>query len=111
MCWLWLVFWCAAFTLKDEDHVRFTILLHGVNRKTRRFFAVISGVCIVTAFAYAIPPTWDFVSFMAIEKTSLLKIRFDIVFFIYLVFAVAIIGRYGRRVIAALRDTQHSSWR
>lgn len=111
--WLWLVFWCTAFTLRDDDHVRFTILLHTVKRPLRRVFAIISGCCIVAAFLYSAAPTWDFIAFMAIEKTSLLKIRFDFVFGIYLIFIAAVVCRYTTRVIQALsdKDKDPHSWR
>jgi len=42
---------------------------------------------------------------MKIEKTSLLKIPFDYVFSIYLIFAVAIILRYLWQIISAFRST------
>lgn len=97
LCWLWLVFWSGAFTLKDQDHVRFTILIDSAGPRTRRVYTLISGICIVAALGVSLWPTLDFVQFMAIESTSLLKIRFDIVFGIYLVFSVAVICRYARR--------------
>lgn len=103
LCWLWLVFWNSAFTLKDGDHVRFTILYDAVRPTVRRVFGALAALALVAAFALSLPATADFVSFMAIERTSLLKIRFDHVFAIYLVFAVAIILRYGWRLMTILR--------
>jgi len=37
---------------------------------------------------------YDYVTFMKVEKTAYLKIRFDWLFSIYLIFVVAIIVRY-----------------
>ncbi len=108
LCWVWLVFWSGAFTLSDEEHVRFTIVSSAAGPRLKRWFAGLAGVCIVAAFAVSLWPTYDFVAFMAIEKTSLLKVRFDYVFSVYLIFAVAIIVRYAYRVVRAIRpqDTQ-----
>ena len=39
-------------------------------------------------------PSIDYVTFMKVEKTAYLKIRFDWLFSIYLVFVVAVIARY-----------------
>ena len=64
---------------------------------------VITAICVVAAFAISLPATFDFVAFMKIEKTSLLKVRFDYVFSIYLIFSVAIITRYIWRVIEIIR--------
>ncbi len=103
LAWLWLVFWSAAFTLREDDHVRFTVLLDAARPRTRRVYLIISALCIIAAFAISLPATADYVSFMAIERTSLLKFRFDHVFAIYLIFAVAIIARYAWRILDVLR--------
>ncbi|MFK7858299.1 MAG: TRAP transporter small permease [Granulosicoccus sp.] len=108
LCWLWLVFWSGAFTLKDQDHVRFTILIDSARPGMRRIFSFLSGVCIIAAFGVALWPTTDFVQFMSIESTSLLKIRFDIVFGIYLVFTIAIICRYLKRCWQAVKGADIS---
>ncbi len=103
LCWLWLVFWCSAFILRDSDHVRFSILSESVRPGVRRIFAGLAAIAIVAAFAIALKPTYEFVQFMAIEKTSLLKIRFDYVFSAYIIFSIAIIVRYGWRLSETLR--------
>ena len=105
LCWVWLVFWSGAFTLKDKDHVRFTILLDHSRPGTRRVFAILSSLCIVALLGVSLWPTLDFVQFMAIESTSLLKIRFDVFFSIYIVFSVAVMLRYAIRAWLALRGT------
>ncbi len=99
LAWLWLVFWATAFTLKEEDHVRFTILYDIARPKVKKLYLLITAACVIGAFAISLPATYDFVTFMKIEKTSLLKVRFDFVFSIYLIFAVAMISRYVWRVI------------
>ncbi len=103
LSWLWLVFWSSAFTLKEQDHVRFTILIDAAGPATRKVYVVLTGLCIIAAFAISLPATYDFVSFMKIEKTSLLKVRFDYVFGIYLIFAVAMITRSVWWIVTILR--------
>ncbi len=105
MCWVWLVFWSGAFTLRNQDHVRFTILVDAAGPRTRRIFALLSALCIVTAMGISLWPTIDFVQFMSIESTSLLKIRFDVFFSIYVVFSIAVILRYTRQAWLAVRGT------
>lgn len=103
LCWLWLVFWSSAFILKERDHVRFSILSDAVGLRARMAFAALSALCLILAFGASLPATLSFVEFMAIEKTSLLKIRFDLVFSIYLVFAAAVIARALLRLLSVLR--------
>ncbi len=105
MCWVWLVFWSGAFTLRNQDHVRFTILVDAAGPRIRRIFALLSALCIVTAMGISLLPTIDFVQFMSIESTSLLKVRFDVFFSIYVVFSIAVILRYTRQAWLALRGT------
>lgn len=109
IAWLWLVFWSAAFTLNNNDHVRFTVLADAVRPDLKRIFAVIAAVAFIAAFGLSLPATADFIGFMAIEKTSLLKIPFDLVFSIYLIFAIAIIARCLWQIITAFRATPPGS--
>ena len=41
-----------------------------------------------------LPAVVDYVTFMKVEKTAYLKIRFDLLYSIYIVFVVATICRY-----------------
>lgn len=103
LAWLWTVFWGAAFLLEDKDHVKFDILYSSVGPRVRRVFALIAALAIVAALGASLPATADFIAFMKIEKTSLLGLRFDYVFSIYLVFIVAVVLRYILRAAAVLR--------
>jgi len=103
LAWLWLVFWSTAFTLKEEDHVRFTVLCDTARPNVRRIYMIITAICVVAALGTSLPATFDFVTFMKIEKTSLLKVRFDYVFSVYLIFSIAIIARYVWRVTEIIR--------
>ncbi|GGA49752.1 TRAP transporter small permease [Pelagibacterium lentulum] len=101
--WLWLVFWGAAFMLKDRDHISFDILYLAVSQKVRRIFALVSAVALVAGFVASLPATYDYVEFMSIRRSSSLRIRLDIVFSVYLIFAVAIIARYSLRAFSLVR--------
>lgn len=104
LCWLFLVFWGCAFNVNDHQHVRFDILYEAAPVRLRKVFSIISAVAIIAGFAVSFKPTLDFVSFMKIESTSLLKFRFDYVFAIYIVFSVGVMIRYGQRILAILRS-------
>lgn len=105
LAWLWLIFWSAAFLVRDKEHVRFDILYVGAGYKGRKVFAFISAISLVAAFSASFPATYDFVSFMKIEKSSTLGIRLDYVFGIYLIFAAVIILRYLWRAIKLMRGS------
>ena len=92
--WLWTVFWGSAFLVRDRDHVRFDILFIMAPKPLRRVMAIISALAISAAFAISFPRVWDYITFMKIESSSILKIRLDYLFSIYAIFAVATIIRY-----------------
>jgi C4-dicarboxylate transporter DctQ subunit len=101
--WLWLVFWGAAFCLKDSDHVSFDILYQAVNPRMQRLFALVSAVAIIVGLVTALPADWDYITFYKIKKSATLKIRLDYVFSIYAIFAVAVIAQYALRIAHILR--------
>lgn len=101
--YLWFVFWAAAFMLREEDHVRFDLLVRGLPRGVRRRVATMVSLAILGCFALAFPATLDWVQFMAIDRTWTLRIRFDLLFSIYLVFMLAVMARQAGRVLRQLR--------
>lgn len=103
MAWLWLVFWGGAFLIKDQEHVRFEILYGAVRPSVRKIFALIAALVLALAFFGALPATYDFISFMKIERSSTLGIRLDYVFAVYLLFAAAVIVRYLVRALVVMR--------
>jgi hypothetical protein len=56
--------------------------------------ALISAFAVIALYTISLPAVVDYVTFMKVERTSYLKIRFDWLFSIYIVFAVATIIRY-----------------
>jgi TRAP-type C4-dicarboxylate transport system permease small subunit len=106
--WLWIVLWGAAFVLRERDEIRFDIVYSAVPAKVRRVMTVLSALALLFLYGVSFPATWDFVTFMKIQDTSYLDIRFDWLFSIYLIFAVAILVRYVWILITALRGQNTS---
>ena len=94
IAWLWMVLLGSAFVLKESEEIRFDLIYSAVSRRTRRVMGILMGVSIVALYAISLPATIKYVSFMKVEHTSYLKIRFDYLYSIYVIFAVAIIVRY-----------------
>lgn len=103
VAWLWFVLWGAAFVLKDEEEIRIDLLDTTFGPRVRRIARAIGSIAIVVLFGMALPATWDYVTFMKVESTSYLKIRFDWLFSIYIAFAVAVIVRHLRHIAVSLR--------
>jgi TRAP-type C4-dicarboxylate transport system permease small subunit len=94
IAWLWLVLWGAAFVVKESEEIRVDLVLGAVGPRTRRVMGIITGLSIVILYALSLPATVKYVSFMKVERTSYLKIPFDWLFSIYVLFLVAVMVRY-----------------
>jgi len=92
--WLWMVLWCAAFVLRERDEIRFDVLSAGAGRRARRVMGVLAAAALIGLYGWSLPDAWDYVTFMKVQESSYLDIRFDWLFSIFIVFSVAAILRY-----------------
>ena len=92
--WLWLVLWGSAFVLREREEIRFDLIYGAVGRRARIAMAFVFAVAIVVLYGVSLKPSFDYVSFMKVEKSSYLKVRMDWMFSIYVVFLVAVLVRY-----------------
>lgn len=89
--YIWVVFWTCAFLLRERDHITFDLIALSLPMRGRRVLAAASTALVVLAFAAAISPVTEYVTFMKIDRTPVLGIRFDIAYSIFLVFMAAVI--------------------
>jgi len=92
--WLWLVLWGAAFVVKESEEVRFDLLYGAVGRRGRIVMGILAALALLVLYGASLKASWDYVTFMKVEKSSYLKIRMDWLYSIFLVFLVAILARY-----------------
>jgi C4-dicarboxylate transporter, DctQ subunit len=91
--WLWMVLWGAAFVLRDDEEIRLDLVQAAASPRLRRGMAGLVALALVVLYGWSLPATWDYVSFMKVERTSYLKIRVDHLYSIYVVFVLAVIAR------------------
>jgi C4-dicarboxylate transporter, DctQ subunit len=92
--WLWLVLFGSAFVLSEKEEIRFDLFYGAVRPRTRIGMAIVSALALVVLYGASLKASFDYVSFMKVEKASYLKLRMDWMYSIYIVFLVAIIARY-----------------
>ena len=85
-CYLWLVLLGACYAQRDRSHVVFTLLYDKLPTRGQAFTAFLGNLILFVTFAYSFIPSWQFISFMAIQKTSVLKIGLNIVYAPYIPF-------------------------
>ena len=100
--WVWVIFFSCAFIVRERDHVKFDIIYLSVPRRVRQVFAMLAAAAIVVGMLYSFLPTWDYIDWMKIRKTSTVrnpfsgeKIPLRTVFSIYAVFMLVVAGRYA----------------
>jgi len=92
--WLWLVLWGAALVVPESEEIRFDLVYGLVGPGMRRLFVLMMAVAVVGLYGISLPAVVDYVTFMRVQKTAYLDIRFDWLFSVYVLFAVASIARY-----------------
>ena len=80
--------WGAAFVLREKDEVRFDII-YGASARRHAGCSPSSPASRHLLFGISLPAVIDYVTFMKVERTAYLGIRFDWLYSIYVVFAVA----------------------
>ncbi len=103
LMWIWGVLWGAVFVLDEKDEVRFDIIYSTVRERTRRVFTVITGIALEVAYAVSLPGAFSYVTFMKVEKSAYLGIRFDYLYSIFILFTVGAILRYAFLAWRAIR--------
>lgn len=108
LCWVWGILWGAGLVLRDDEEIRFDIIYGTMPGPLRRIADGITSTVVVIVFTWSLPAMVDYVTFMKVERSAYLGIRFDILYSVYLIFAVATIIRHvatvwrvltGRRIL------------
>lgn len=92
--WIWLVLFGSAFVVREREEIRFDLVYGAVRDGPRRVMGLITAAALIFLFGISLPAVIDYVTFMKVERSAYLKIRFDYLYSIYVVFAVAMIVRY-----------------
>ncbi len=92
--WIWIVLFGAAFVIREEEEIRFDLLYAAAGSRARRLMFLASAASLIFLYGISFPAALDYVTFMRVESTAYLKIRFDWLFSIYIIFVIAVIARY-----------------
>ena len=101
--WLYMVLIGSAFWLKENEEVKFDLLSGNLGPRGRRVLGIIVALSAVVLFGMALPATIKYVAFMKVESSSYMKIRLDILYSVYVLFAVAIVVRYVWAIVSLIR--------
>ncbi len=92
--WIWLVLFGAAFVVTEQEEMRFDLIYASVRPRVRAGMFLVCAAALVFLYGISFPAVLDYVTFMKVQKTAYMHIRFDWLYSIYAIFVVAIIVRY-----------------
>ena len=101
--YVWVILWGAAVMVPAREHVVFDLLWNSVGRRGRQAMAVVGHSVIGGLSLWALPATWDYVTFMAREGTPVLGLPFMWVFMPFVLLLVALALRSAWAIWQALR--------
>jgi len=101
--YVWVILWGAAMMVPAREHVVFDLLWNSVGRRGKQVMAVVGHSVIGGLALWALPATWDYVTFMSREGTPVLGLPFMWVFMPFVLLLVAFALRSAWAVWQALR--------
>jgi len=104
--WLWGVLWGAAFVVRERDEIRFDLIYSSSGRRTRRVFGILAALALLGLYGLSLPASVDYVAFMKVQSTTYLRIRYDHLYSIFVIFAAAILLRYLWLLWRAIRNVE-----
>ena len=101
--WLWVIFWCNAFIVRERDHVTFDILLNMARPRGRMIMALLGAVVLMAAFWLSITPTYDRMKLLRIKSSATLPVKMLPIYSVYFIFLAAAGAHYAWRIVQLLR--------
>ena len=73
---------------------------------------MVTALALIGLYAWSLPAVWDYVTFMKVQRTAYLGIRFDYLYSIYVIFVLAVLARYLWILWSSLRgvDPEPEPW-
>jgi len=85
---IWTVVFGACFASKKKQHVSFSLIYDKFGPIGQAVISIIGNMLILVAFVILLYPAFDFVMFMGIKTTPVLKVPIDIVYAPFLIFII-----------------------
>ena len=86
ICFLWTTCLGAIYASKHREHVSFALLYDHFGPKGRAVINLVGNLIIATALFLLLKPTAEYLDFISIKKTAVLKVSFEVLYAPFLVF-------------------------
>lgn len=92
LSFLWTAVLGATYARRHRVHVKFTLIYEHSSPKMQVLTRIVGNGLIALVFLISLYPSFDYVQFMAFQRTTVLRIPFNIAYFPYVAFLVLIIS-------------------
>lgn len=89
-CFLWLTLLGACYALRNRTHVEFTVIYDYVPELIQTLMRITSSTLITIAMVISFYATYDYIQFMSWQATPILDIRYNHIFYAYLLFSILV---------------------
>ena len=103
MMFIWTTLFGACYAMRDDTHVRFTLIYDNSSPKVKFWMRIIGNLMLLISFIIAFIPTYNWVNFMSFKKSNVLKVPMNIVFFPYVIFMIIMMGRIAYNLYIDVR--------
>ena len=104
--YIWMVLWCAAFVVRDREHVMFDLAYNAASPLVQRVMRLVGSMTLAGIVGYGLAGNWDYIWFMRRERTPVLDISFFLVFVPFMFLLASLMVRNLYAVWQTIRQTQ-----
>jgi C4-dicarboxylate transporter DctQ subunit len=99
--YLWVALFGSLYAQRKERHVVFSMIYDRLSATTQRIFRIVGNSLLAVSFLIVLKPSYNYINFMKVRSTNVLRIPFNLVYAPFLIFLVAMAIRF---VVLIIRD-------
>ncbi len=106
---MWVVAFGASYASRLREHVSFSMLYDRLSVRSRALVEILTNLFLLTAFVIMFRPVIDFIDFMKIKKTAVMKVPLSVLyapFVFFLLSSTVYIIRDTLSAVKVLRKTR-----
>jgi len=100
---MWVVAFGGCYASRLREHVSFTMLYDKMGVKGRALTEIISNIFLISAFVIMFFPVLEFIDFMKIKKTAVMKVPISVLYAPFVFFIISSTVYLTRDTITAIK--------
>ncbi|WP_199616995.1 TRAP transporter small permease [Paenibacillus alkalitolerans] len=102
IAFVWTVVLGACYARRRKEMVEFAVVFDMFPKKVRYMLNIFGNVIVAVGLAAALYPVYDYIQFLKIEKSTILRVPFNIAFFPFFIMMLLMIGHSLRDIADSL---------